>query len=87
MSILLDCNECSMKPNPGCSLPCCKRQSAIHAVQYLIGKCDNPEHIPDNYVSRENAEFYDGLPMRANCPLCMAKVNEVLGISQQGEKI
>jgi len=53
------------------------KAATINAVQYLMGDC--PHGIPR--LIRKGV----GIVRRKDCPLCMAKVNEVLGISLAGE--
>lgn len=56
-----------------------RRQSAIHAVQYLGGKCTcHPENELETI--NDDGEFITVQLRKMDCPDCMKQVHEELGI-------
>jgi len=85
MSILLSCDECTYKDEESCDNDKCKKSIAIHAVQYLEGKCD--KHTPPNAeVVMTDLLYFDVMDgvfrykHRLDCPDCMKQIKKELGI-------
>jgi hypothetical protein len=51
------------------------KAAAIHAVQYLEGKCDG-----NHEISGDDVSAYLANPCRLNCPECQEKYHKELGI-------
>ena len=56
------------------------KAAAIHAVQFMEGKCDNPKHIPAGFIQRANAVYSNAIPRRIDCSCCVDEIHEELGI-------